>query len=164
MALKHSNYIKNRAQERNNQTKNGFSLFLPIPSRNCVEAKIPEELCSCDKTINVNLKNKNVVEGAEFLVDYVNNVLLKDYQDLCIQLNLQSILMAKQFSNYQRKYSVIFTTSPNNATFDATFVRNGLNLFQSKFKLIGNINRISLYGLTSKCIDNYFLKNYCYCY
>ena len=158
MAPESSNYLKNK-MERDENLNKGLSLFYPLPSRDCKEAKIPDQFCSCDQTTDVDLRDEVVVNGAEFLVDYINNVLLKQHREKCAKLHLKSVQMAKKFSAELNKYSIIFTTNPNNATFDATFV-----VLQKGFELKGSISRISLYGLTSHCIENYFLKNYCYCY
>ena len=72
------------------------------------------------------------------------------------------------YKNKKNKYSIIFETLPNNATFDGTLTLEqdltNSTLFDSKkFQIIGKIIRVNSYGLSSSCVRNYNLKNFCYC-
>ena len=193
--LDNSEYYQDRLMNRKNINQpNGHSLFFPIPNRNCKTANIPSYLCSCDLSVDLDINSDIIKQGVSFLIGYINNYLLKDYQKICMKLTLNKIIDAQMYQN-KNKYSVIFQTGPNNASFDATFLVSykkefnissaqfssnstmGANnqtsenktsivepLLTPKFKLLGNIVRINTYGLSSKCIKVYFLKNYCYCY
>jgi hypothetical protein len=159
-----------------NRISNGYSLFSKVPNRNCDQAKIPQYLCSCGVSLNINLDSDIVETGAKFIVHYINNVLLKNHQDKCVRLNLLKVIDA-QVQN--KKYSLILkVAAPSNAVFDGTFelVSRGDGKIKEnemkysdgengrgKLRLVGNIIRINTYGSTSKCIQVYSLRNFCYC-
>ena len=160
LSIYFSNYIK---IQRNNK-KNGFSLFLPVPSRGCLEAKVPQELCSCELSLGLDLNHQKVIKGAQSMIDYINNDLLKDYSTKCVKLKLFKVIDAQTYLKYPNKYSIIFSTYPGNAIFDGSVLFNqNSNRTIKNVEVIGTISRISFYGMTSKCVNNYFLKNYCYC-
>jgi hypothetical protein len=114
-----------------------------------------------------------VQQAATFLVNYINDVYLRNFSGKCARLELARVIRAERFSLNKKKYSIIFETGPSSATFDATVSLLDENtdfflsrLFRSaevKFNVIGDIVRVSKYGLTSKCVDSYFVKNFCYC-
>ena len=172
-----SNYFLDRIKNRNKLNKpNGYSLFSPIPNRNCKTANIPSYLCSCDISVDIDTKNEIIKQGALFLVSHINDNLLKDYRSICMNLTLNKIIDAQMYQN-KNKYSVIFQTSPNNAVFDASFTfknktttshtfknsTSNSTLAQYDFQVFGQIIRINEYGQTSKCMKVYSLKNFCYC-
>ena len=138
---------------------NGYSLFLPIPNRNCKTANIPSYLCSCDISVDVDIMNNIIKHGAIFLVSYVNDYMLRDFKDFCMILTLYKIIEAQMYQN-KNKYSVIFQTRTNNAIFDAHFTIDN----QGNFQIYGKIIRLNQYGNTANCIKNYYLRNFCYCY
>ena len=183
--LENSNYFQDRIKNRNKLNKpNGYSLFSPIPNRNCKTANIPSYLCSCDISVDIDTKNEIVKQGALFLVSHINDYLLKDYRSICMNLTLNKIIDAQIYQN-KNKYSVIFQTSPNKAVFDASFtfknkttssysytrsfknstlaLTSNSTLAQYDFQVFGQIIRINEYGQTSKCMKIYSLKNFCYC-
>lgn len=145
------------------RSSSGFSLFLPLPYRNCTQAQIPEFLCSCraNATIELSATDLKIInQAAQFLVRHINEVLLGDYKDICVPLQLKRISDAEVVDSKLAKYSVIFETIPNGAIFDGMVVRKNVT---DNFELVGLISRVNLYGSTSKCMQSYFLKNYCYC-
>lgn len=155
-----SAYLKDLIENRQGNIK-GRSLFLPLANRNCLQAFIPEYLCGCYFSFNVDKdKNPMIQKGTEFMINHINNNLLKDFQDICMQLSLSRIIDAQIYKNYKNKFSVIFETAPNNASFDGTLVLKE----DGKFEIIGRLVRINTYGLSAGCIKKYNLKNYCYCY
>ncbi len=133
-----------------------------IPNRNCVEAHIPEYLCACETGLQVDTNSTIVRQAAMFMLEHINNVILKNFLDTCLKLSLSQIKNVQQ-SATKDKLTIIFETQPNTAWFDGTvkIVSSPNKPFQ--FDLIGRIVRISAYGKSSDCIKNYFLKNYCYC-
>ena len=144
----------------------GISLFTPLKDRNCKEASIPEYLCACNIRINgADIKSPFISEAAQFMVNHINMHLLKNYSNLCMQLEPARVLEVQGFLLNPDKFSIIFQVKPNLALFDASFVlkKHEFNEEHS-FQLIGQIVRINEYGLSSKCIENYFLKNFCFCF
>jgi hypothetical protein len=131
-------------------------------------------LCSCGISLSTDVNSQIIKKGGEFLLNYINNVLLKDHHDICMILKLDTIIDA-QFHN--KKYSIIFRTSfPSNAVFDASYELIEMKAHNeklskdeirydetTKLKLVGRIIRINSYGASSKCINVYWLKNFCYC-
>lgn len=161
-----SNYLRDKLDRQTNQVANnhtGYSLFMPLPQRTCQQANIPDYLCSCDM-----VPKNNVIDGdtkvatlaSEFLVDYINNQLLKSYSNICVQYKLKAMKSFQVVDKKLNKYSIIFETSPNNAVFDALVDVSNDN---ERFEVIGKVTRISLYGKTADCMLKYELKNYCYC-
>lgn len=170
-----SDYLKNINDQRYYINKpRGYSLFTQLPHRNCNETNIPEYLCSCGISLSTDVNSRIIQKGSEFLINYINNVLLKDHHDICVILKLEYIIDAQLHNN---KYSVIFKTQlPSNAVFDASYEliklkaeNEKLNNDEvrydetTKLKLVGRIIRINSYGVSSKCMNVYWLKNFCYC-
>ena len=104
-------------------------------------------------------KIQTAKKGGEFLVNHINKVILKDLiPEMCAEYELGTIQKANFVST--DRISIIFTTKPNNASFEADLRIIGTE----KFEVFENvINRISLYGRTSDCIKTLNLKNFCYC-
>ena len=160
-----SSYLIN-LNTRKNESFNlpkGHSLFLPIPNRNCASANIPEYLCSCALSLTIDTNEKIIKDATLYVIDYINDVLLKQFSDICMQLSFKNVTDAQilQQGAAEVEYSIIFETYPNEARFDAKFQVDDLD---GSFKLVGNIVRINSYGLSSKCIEDYQLRNFCYCY
>lgn len=167
-----SSYVKDKKTNRAKDIK-GYSLFMPIPERNCQKAHIPEYLCSCDISFDVNINSSIIQKASEFMVNYINEILLKPHRQICAQLSLSKIYDAQKYNYNQNKFTIIFETLPSNATFDGTVLLKNFELSSPKysmdrlnnsnFDLVGKIVRINEYGQTSRCIRDYFLKNFCYC-
>jgi hypothetical protein len=118
--INESNYLKDFKTNRKIKNRpNGFSLLTKVPDRNCNESNIPEHLCSCGIHSNLDLESNLILKAAEFCVYYINNILLKNYRDICEILQLSEIIDAQLLN---RKYSIIFKTKhPAYSKFDATF-------------------------------------------
>ena len=124
-------------------------------------------MCICEantykKANVVKLDSDLVVNAAKFLVKYINEIILKEYSNLCTKLEFLKIKDAKIMGKTDSKYSIIFETSPNNAIFDGLVTLKNKS-DERNFELLGTISRINMYGNTSRCLENHFLKNYCYC-
>ncbi len=164
-----TNYFKDKMIREKNSDKDrpvaGYSLFLPVPLRECNEAFIPEFLCLCgiNPTLGADhLNNEAIFNAAKFMVNYINNKILKN-QNMCIKREFLRIKSAKNVGNSALdKFSIIIEVSPDNAVFDGlvkiTKIRS-----EKTFRVIGQISRISLYGDTANCIEDNYLKNYCFC-
>lgn len=136
---------------------------MPLPLRTCQQANIPDDLCSCDMAPKNNVLDsdtKVATLASEFLVDYINNKLLKSYSGICVEHKLKAMKSFQVVDKELNRYSIIFETSPNNAVFDALV---NVSTDNQRFEVIGKVTRISLYGKTASCMLKYELKNYCYC-
>ena len=97
----------------------------------------------------------------------INNLLV-NHQNICAPLEIKTIndakyvdLDASSFVDKAvlRAYIVTFMVEPGDGFFEAT-VRHSTLL---GYKVQGNIARVNMYHNTSACVDDAFLKNYCYC-
>ncbi len=162
-----SNYFEDRRAREINSEKikllPGHSLFNQVPSRSCSEAEIPEFICLCGINPSIgtdHLNNKNIHNAAKFMVEYINNNILRD-QNMCVKRKFLRIKSAKAVGQSQ-KYSIVIEVTPDNSVFDG-LVKIIEKNSKTMFEVIGKINRISLYDDTADCIENNFLKNYCFC-
>lgn len=57
-------------------------------------------------------------------------------------------------------YIVNIKTVPGEAKFEAR-VRHNIN--SDTIKVVGDISRTNMYGSQSECMDDYFLRLFCYC-
>ena len=147
-------------------------MFGEIPlTRTCEDARIPSDLCACRvmKSAVVDFDNVDVLfNTAEVASNHINNLLV-DHQKICASLRLKNIydikyLHAEYMSREDEKvsfqdYVVTFTLEPGDGFFEA-IVRHSTLL---GYKVQGNIARVNMYHNTSACVDDTFLKNYCYC-
>ena len=155
----------NLNNDRVNSLK-GRSLFTQIKDRNCTEAHIPKSLCICGTFLNIKQSSPLIELAAVYMVNYINEVILKDSKDICVKYELKEIIDAQLTKDGERnRYLVIFKVSPNDAIFDGTVVEKDMNSpeLNHKFNILDRIQRISSYGTTSKCINIYFLRSFCYC-
>ena len=144
----------------------GQSMFNIISERNCTAASIPQSLCSCGSLLNIDINSSIIKAAAIFVVNYINNQILKGKENLCMKYELKEIIDAQViFGEVKNKYLVIFKVSPNDAIFDATVMEKELNStnLMDAFNIVDQIQRISTYGVTSKCINVYLLRSFCYC-
>uniref|UniRef100_A0A1B6C7V4 Uncharacterized protein n=1 Tax=Clastoptera arizonana TaxID=38151 RepID=A0A1B6C7V4_9HEMI len=152
-----------------NETR-GISLFLPIfEKRTCHKAGIAEHWCTCHQAVNVPTNHSMVKHSVDFLMKYINNLLLPFPQ--CSTLTLKEILtsrLEKPTAHLSinttdagiQDYMLTVQTVPGNALFEAT-VRFNAN--KHTFSLAGSISRINLYGEQSYCVSHFRMKLYCYC-
>ncbi len=103
--------------------------------------------------------------ASHFLVDHINNVILKQFHKSCVKYGLKKTRDFQIVDAKLNKLSVIFETSPNGAVFDGLVsVKDiGSRDLDKQFQIEGKITRISRYGNTSSCMESYELKNFCYC-
>lgn len=138
----------------------GISLFLPIPSnRTCSVAGIGDHWCTCHKGRIMPAKHKYGQEAAKQLVSHINRLLNRYPQ--CTQLRVQNIYSATYVKDKRARgvtYSVTISTTPGGGIFDASLRRE-----RRSWAVLGTVSRLNLYKQQSKCIDNRYLKMYCYC-
>jgi hypothetical protein len=170
-----SNFTQNPSKEQykeNSRTVRhlrGISLFEEIPqNRSCGEALIPEDQCNCLKSRYINeeeFKNSTNLDFDFALVFILKHVIkLTDSQrDLCVQYEPDKVKIVKtiqlhEFISYS--FTVIF--QPGDAWFEATLKSAKVD-GKPSLTLIDPINRLSPYGHTSHCVNDHFLRNFCYC-
>ncbi|XP_050512125.1 uncharacterized protein LOC126888177 isoform X1 [Diabrotica virgifera virgifera] len=160
--------IENSDTEDNSTDKaRGISLLKKISEyRSCEDIGIVSHWCTCQKSVEVDIKNQTIKEVADFSVKYINK-LLSAYSQ-CSKLQLNSIASARVMEHSKEilgnlqvsDYMLSFVTIPGNASFEATVRYSS----QSKnYAIVGSISRLNLYGKQSACISDYELKLYCYC-
>lgn len=147
----------------------GISLFLPVfQNRTCTKAGIAEHWCTCHHGVTVPTNDSNVRHSVDFLIKFINNLLLPFPQCSALKLHkiVQSRLEKPSTSRVNitdagiQDYTLTVQTVPGDALFEAT-VRHNAN--RQTYSLAGAISRINLYGNQSYCVSNYRMRLYCYC-
>lgn len=162
--------VKQRYSLRKDNYKSlprGISLFQSIPrERSCYDAGISEHYCPCYSFSNVSTQGKEVNDVSNFVLHKINHFLLKE-KDKCAKLQLSNIISAKIQHNPKQdsvterstNYVVVLETLPGHGRFEAT----AQHYSSSKINILGDINRLNMYGNQSICITDHFLHLYCYC-
>lgn len=141
----------------------GESLFSEVSdTRNCSDVGVPESMCSCSQYKKVN--NISLIYRKYNLSDIVVtklNDLLKNHKAICEHLTLdKTIIVYKDTSKKRLKaFKITIRTSPGKALFEApVFLDSKTNEHK-----VGQILRINKYGDQSRCVNDYVLRNYCFC-
>lgn len=158
-------------------------------SRDCEEAGVAEHYCPCVQWKEIDTRADHVRRAAQAVVDHVNNLTASDLLglSLCSRLQLHEILSAYQklpnmkfaqflgsfdihgrkpmFSRdtatvYECLYQVQLQTVPGHGLYEAS-----VNFQNGKFRVIGDISRINLYGEQPRCIVDKSpgLRKFCLC-
>ena len=73
-----------------------YSLLTEVPEdRNCAQAGIPDEFCSCNRMVEVDVTFK-VLQRASDAFDEVLEKLLSDVGDICARMRVNRILKAER--------------------------------------------------------------------
>ena len=107
---------------------------------------------------------------SDFIVKEANR-LLEPVSEKCVGLTLnettsafeQKMDIVMRNTNIESKTKQFLTTvrvRPSGALLEATV---NYDIKEDKMSLIGDISRINLYGNQSLCIENAFLRKYCFC-
>ena len=89
--------------------------------------------------------------------------LLRPVSKLCAKLTLTKILSASETFDYNKHYLIRLLASPSHSPSQAIFEATVRKLGPKRMKIVGDISRINEYGKQSVCIDNSFLRKYCFC-
>lgn len=166
--------------------KYGKSLLEEIPEdRSCQSIPILEHWCSCQSSQPISDLTK-VKTISEFVVKSVNQLVAEKYSEECVELTLkrtisafeqhlsEKVLKFKDSLNdvigrhviYGEKSAELFKhflitleVSPSDALFEATVSVT----HKKEMSVLGDVSRINIYGNQSVCVDNQFIRRYCFC-
>jgi hypothetical protein len=147
----------------------GISLLEDIPqNRSCGDALIPDDQCNCLKSRKINqekFKNSTNLDfnfAVKFILKHVKK-LTENHRNVCAlyrpdKIELVEAIELQDFISYS--FTVIF--QPDDSWFEASVTSSKIN-GKPSLNLIGTINRLSPYGETAYCVNDFFLRNYCHC-
>ncbi|XP_045157644.2 uncharacterized protein LOC123523936 [Mercenaria mercenaria] len=168
------------------------NLFHNIPlERTCADAGIEEKYCTCKEKVNISTTSDVVLSMAKFLVKGINDILSKN-EDVCCTLSLHNVTEASvSYSNSDQdntpngqtnpgffhqlffrkkqditgRYYILFHTIPGFAYFEGTvdFSEFGPEGVPNEMTMIGEPSRLDRYGNQSQCVQDSFLRLFCYC-
>ena len=135
----------------------GKSLFEEIPdNRSCDSEQLSQHWCVCSQYHRIGRHSVRLM--AQFIVSQLNQ-LLRAESKLCVKLTLHKILTAFVKTDGKQKYYLIrIIVKPSLAMFEST-----VTMESNKMMIVGDISRNNEYKEQSVCIDNTFLKKYCFC-
>jgi len=143
----------------------GMSLFSKIPQhRTCAMAGIEEHWCICnfEKFETKSFNTSIVRSAADFVIGFINALLIPQYNHACEVLKLHGIQQAThKFYNESNSTDVFMLTiiaAPSNGVFEVTVHGN-----MRQWNLLGEISRLDLYGNQSSCVTSSEVKKYCFC-
>ena len=148
------------------RVRRGTSLFEQISKdRSCDEAYIPAELCPCLKNIALNESYFESETGFNFimlsriLLEHINSKT-SQLRTKCKEFNFEKLIQVKKFYLKEKSiYRIVYVVEPGNAWFETK-----LNYRKKKFELNGNTVRLSAYNNQSNCINDFKLKEFCFCF
>ena len=166
----------------------GKTLFEEIPEdRSCRSIPISDHWCACHSSEPI--PNLDAVRPmSEFIVNETNR-LLEPVSEKCAELTLDTTQSAAEqrmndkalrfdgckredlcsqnakysnesFVSQTKNFLITVMVRPSGALLEATL---NYDIKEDKMSLIGDISRINSYGNQSLCIENAFLRKYCFC-
>ena len=166
-----SNSTQFSINDKNIHYLRGISLFNEIPiNRSCNDALIPENHCSCLEGIEMNEKNfekefnikfDNVID---FILNQVNNIT-SHLRSVCSEFKKSKLKNVNRLSILNKNlFNFVVEFQPGDAWFEAMIEIKKLNgKMEALIENFGKFSRISIYGNQSYCIDDSYLKNFCFC-
>jgi hypothetical protein len=171
--------------KQHNTSLRGVSWFNEIPSnRTCENAGILPHWCTCLQHEILHSDHVTAKEAGEFIIDRINKLTEKE-RHICEFLSVFKIHRAERLYQSdqvvlghnrreidenelrkQRKQAfddiqITIETVPGNAMFEAS-VR--IDLSDTKLhKLLGALSRTNKYGTQSVCVNDIYLKLFCFC-
>ena len=147
----------------------GISLFEKIPvNRSCSDAMIPDNFCNCIRTALVNEKDfkKRYKISFDYVFDFIleriNEMTELNYRNICIPYHKDVINSVSKYdiTKYNR-YKFIVTVQPGDTWFTSSIqISEEPELVLRDY---GRLIRMSLYREQAHCVDNVFIKPYCFC-
>lgn len=154
-----------RRSKETYSNQRGISLFLPIPgNRTCKMAAINNKWCNCYNYVKLTLRKFSKIVGAnQFLTKHLNEPL-KPYSQ-CSQLNVVDIVEVYELvPGYEkntewRDFKIIIRTTPGGGVFEAV-----LRYYKksNRWSLVNAIKRLNA-NSSNDCVDDAYVKLYCYC-
>ncbi|XP_061163854.1 uncharacterized protein LOC133172999 [Saccostrea echinata] len=141
----------------------GESLFSEVSDvRNCSDVGVPSSMCTCSQYEKLDNFSKIYAEHnlSAIVVTKLNN-LLKNHQTICEHLTLDKTISVYKAASIKRLhvFKLTIRTLPGKALFEAAV---GFDSSKNEYK-VEQILRINKYGDQSKCVNDYMLRNYCFC-
>ncbi|XP_048776650.2 uncharacterized protein LOC125680888 [Ostrea edulis] len=149
--------------QNHSSPQRGESLFTDVfNTRNCTDVGIPLSMCTCSQYIEIkNFTSVYADHDLSAIIISKLNELVKDHTSICAHLSLDKTISVFKaaYGKRQHTYRITIRTLPGKAMFEASVY---VDSSRNKLK-VGPILRINRYGNQSKCVNDYFLRNYCYC-
>lgn len=146
------------------------SLFHPIPvNRTCNDIGIEDHWCACSSASSVNEASPDVQVVTQKVIGQINEMIKSFSNDtqLCEELHLKQVLDARKTILHSNKrikskaeYEIQFRTSPGDAVFECVAQYNPITNW---FAIKGPIGRVNFDEDSSRCVDDYLMKLYCFC-
>lgn len=148
------------------------TLLKPMdPDRACEDASISPHWCVCTVFNSVPINDEVVQAAARYVVHritaYVHEgqaALDENAPHKCASLTLSHVMISQRGLSWDGRntyYLLFIETTPGRGRYEAT-VSVGVNNTE-EFQLHSSISRLDSYAGQSRCINNTFLKKYCYC-
>ncbi|XP_074028453.1 uncharacterized protein isoform X3 [Leptinotarsa decemlineata] len=143
------------------------SLFEKVePERSCEDAGIAQHWCTCAGYISTTLDEKLEKSITNYVLEEIHAIIqYKNGAHKCAEYSVDKILSI-QISQpiYHKKESFLLITIKTNpkAIFETTIGYYG-DLKDLNLSISGDISRLDSYNEHSKCVENAYLKKYCYC-
>jgi hypothetical protein len=161
-----------KLNDKNVRQLRGISLFEEIPiNRSCSDAFIPDNYCGYN--MESIISEENFKSSSNFTFKEVSNSIIKHindltekYRNVCEPFNLDSINRVSRlgFSNEKNLFQFVIIVSPGDAWFQIFIKLKKINNKSDKLSVVfDKVVRVSPYGNQSHCIENSYLRNFCYC-
>ncbi|EFA10542.1 hypothetical protein TcasGA2_TC012797 [Tribolium castaneum] len=140
------------------------SLFAQTESeRSCEDAAIEPHWCTCGGYNPVPKTNQTVQNAAKFVVGQIEErIRARNGASKCAKFSVGRIITARVSERFSYKsdvyFLVVMETRPR-AVFEATVLWKG----EAQFELTGGISRLDKYAEHSRCVEEAYLKMFCYC-
>ena len=148
----------------NDGKEKSISLFSEIPlNRTCVDARIPQEFCSCISFKSISLENKTIKKSVSHLLSSISAIVLP-YNNKCTSLHLKKIVSAKLLDSKDPRIILVVVAvqvMPSEGIFEATIKYSKEN---DRFSVVGHITRLNKYENQSWCVNEVKLKPFCFCF
>jgi hypothetical protein len=163
------NNLKFNVNDKKTPHLRGISLFEKIPvNRSCSEALIPDNFCNCITTTLVDEKDfkKRYKITFDYIFDFIleriNEMTELNHRNICIPYHkgvIHSVFKFNITKNSRYKFTLI--VQPGDAWFQASIqITKEPDLVIRDY---GRLIRMSIYREQAHCVDNAFIKPYCYC-
>ena len=134
-----------------------ISLLDEIPvNRSCEQIGISLHYCICELDWTAqDVNDKFSIQAANFVVNHINENLLKKATEYCLPLRLKTIYSIKASRVKNSVYlKVNLMTSPNDANYEAMINYRKVNeVFEFEIESSDQISRTNSYGAQPLCLD-----------